>query len=32
MEVRIPLEQDVIFTKGGARWLDRRQTSLRLVR
>ena len=31
MEVRIPLEQDAIFTKAGPRWLDRRQVRLHLV-
>jgi Xaa-Pro aminopeptidase len=32
MDVRIPLEQDITFTKAGPRWLDRRQTRLFLVR
>jgi Xaa-Pro aminopeptidase len=32
MDVRIPLEQDITFTKAGPRWLDRRQTRLHLVR
>ncbi len=32
MDVRIPLEQDITFTKNGPRWLDRRQTRLLLVR
>ncbi len=31
-DVRMALEQDAIFTKDGARWLDRRQTRLHLVR
>jgi Xaa-Pro aminopeptidase len=31
-DVRIALEQDAAFTKAGARFLDRRQTELRLIR
>ena len=31
-DVRIPLEQDIVVTASGPRWLDRRQTRLWLVR
>jgi len=31
-EVRIALEQDAVLTKAGARFLDRRQTTLHLIR
>jgi Xaa-Pro aminopeptidase len=31
-EVRIPLEQDILFRKAGPSWLDRRQTALTLIR
>ena len=31
-EVRIALEQDAAFTKAGARFLDQRQTALRVVK
>jgi hypothetical protein len=31
-DVRIPLEQDAVVAKDGVRWLDKRQTVLRLVR
>ena len=31
-EVRIALEQDAVLTKAGARFLDRRQTALHLIR
>ena len=31
-EVRIALEQDAVLTKTGARFLDRRQTALHLIR
>jgi Xaa-Pro aminopeptidase len=31
-DVRIPLEQDAAFTKAGARFLDRRQTELIVIR
>jgi hypothetical protein len=31
-DVRVELEQDAVFTKNGARWLDVRQTSLILIR
>jgi len=32
IDVRIPLEQDVLYRKGGATWMDQRQTSLILIR
>jgi len=32
IDVRVPLEQDVLFRKGGATWMDQRQTSLILIR
>jgi len=32
IEVRIPLEQDIVFRKTGPSWLDQRQTSLILIR
>ncbi|MCK7481465.1 MAG: hypothetical protein M0C28_33000 [Candidatus Moduliflexus flocculans] len=32
IDVRIPLEQDAVFTRAGVRFLDRRQTELILVR
>jgi hypothetical protein len=32
MDVRIPLEQDILYRKSGPSWLDRRQTSLILIR
>jgi Xaa-Pro aminopeptidase len=31
-EVRIALEQDAVFTRGGASFLDKRQTSLHLIK
>ena len=31
-EVRIPLEQDILYRKTGPSWLDRRQTALILIR
>jgi Xaa-Pro aminopeptidase len=31
-EVRIPLEQDILYRKTGPSWLDKRQTSLILIR
>ena len=31
-EVRVPLEQDILYRKAGPSWLDRRQTALILIR
>lgn len=31
-EVRIPLEQDILYRRNGPSWLDRRQTALILIR
>jgi hypothetical protein len=31
-EVRIPLEQDILYRKTGPSWLDTRQTALILIR
>ena len=30
--VRIPLEQDILFRRSGASWMDQRQTAITLVR
>ena len=32
IDVRIPLEQDILFRRGGASWMDQRQTALTLIR
>jgi hypothetical protein len=32
IDVRIPLEQNILFRKGGASWLDQRQTAITLIR
>jgi len=32
IDVRIPLEQDILFRKGGPSWLDQRQTAITLIR
>jgi Xaa-Pro aminopeptidase len=32
IDVRIPLEQDILFRKSGPSWLDQRQTSLTVIR
>jgi Xaa-Pro aminopeptidase len=32
IEVRIPLEQDIVFRKTGPSWLDQRQTAITLIR
>jgi Xaa-Pro aminopeptidase len=32
IDVRIPLEQDILFRKGGASWMDQRQTAITLIR
>jgi len=32
IDVRFPLEQDVVFRKTGASWMDQRQTAITLIR
>ena len=32
IDVRFPLEQDVLFRKTGASWMDQRQTAITLIR
>jgi hypothetical protein len=32
IDVRIPLEQDILFRRGGASWMDQRQTAITLIR
>ena len=32
IDVRIPLEQNILFRKGGASWMDQRQTAITLIR
>ena len=32
IDVRIPLEQDILFRRGGALWMDQRQTAITLIR
>jgi len=32
IDVRIPLEQDILFRKGGPSWMDQRQTAITLIR
>jgi Xaa-Pro aminopeptidase len=32
IEVRIPLEQDILFRRGGPLWMDQRQTAITLIR
>ena len=32
IDVRIPLEQDILFRRGGATWMDQRQTAITLIR
>jgi Xaa-Pro aminopeptidase len=32
IDVRIPLEQDILFRRSGASWMDQRQTAITLIR
>ena len=32
IDVRIPLEQDILFRRSGPSWLDQRQTAITLIR
>jgi Xaa-Pro aminopeptidase len=32
IDARIPLEQDILFRRGGVTWMDQRQTSIALIR
>lgn len=32
IDVRIPLEQDILFRRGGPSWMDQRQTAITLIR
>jgi Xaa-Pro aminopeptidase len=32
IDVRIPLEQDILFRRNGASWMDQRQTAITLIR
>ena len=32
IDVRIPLEQDILFRKSGPSWMDQRQTAITLIR
>ncbi|MCU0250784.1 MAG: aminopeptidase P family protein [Vicinamibacterales bacterium] len=32
IDVRIPLEQNILFRKGGASWMNQRQTAITLIR
>jgi hypothetical protein len=32
IDVRIPLEQNILFRRGGASWMDQRQTAITLIR
>jgi len=32
IDVRIPLEQDILYRKGGPSWMDQRQTAITLIR